>query len=62
MTRYVFKLNLTKEVKIVDFSNDWVLLVIGESREVAEVLTTGAIDTLEDWVRGKKRSIVHHKT
>lgn len=58
----VLRLRLPRGVKIVGFADDVVLAVIGESREEVEVLATEAIDAVEDWMRGKKLSLAHHKT
>lgn len=58
----VLKLRLPRGVKIIGFADDVALLVIGESLEEVEVLATEAIDVVENWMRGKKLALAHHKT
>lgn len=62
MYNEVLELSLPRRKKIVGFADDLVLLVISESREEVGVLITEATDPVEDGLREKKLSLVHHKT
>ena len=58
----VLMLELPIGVEIVGFADDIVLTVTGETAEEVEMLATDAIEIVENWMRGAKLEVAHHKT
>lgn len=58
----VLKLKLPREVEIVGFADDIILLVMGKSKEEVEVLGAMAIEVVEEWMSAAKLELARHKT
>lgn len=56
------KLSLPRELQIVGFADDVVLMVIGESLIKVEVQATSAVETVENWMCERKLVLAHHKS
>lgn len=58
----VLTLKLPTGVKIVGFADDIMLLVVGTSLELVEILAKEAVEIIENWMTEKKLTIAHQKT
>ena len=58
----VLTLRLPIGVEVVGFADDIVMTVTAKSCEEVELLATGSIRTIGNWMRGVRLKIAHHKT